>query len=116
MTTMVGKTKLQRRRVVSGEAPIAFAGQYSQGQQAVMAVIFRVVKRSGHCRLSLERIGKIAGVSVSTVQITLRTAKANGHLKIDRPHPRGKVSISMDLGWIDAAEQLAWLSFEADDA
>lgn len=88
---------------MSGEAPIAFAGHYSQGQQAVMAVIFRVVKRSGQCRLSLERIGKIAGVSVSTVQITLRTAKANGHLKIDRPHPRGKVSISMDLGWIDAA-------------
>lgn len=113
---MIGKTKLQRRRVVSGEAPLAFAGHYSQGQRAVMAVIFRVVKRSGQCKLSLERIGKIAGVSITTVQITLRTAKANGHLKVDRPHPRGKVSISMDLDWIDTLDEQAWASFEADNA
>lgn len=114
--TLVGKTKLQRRRVVSGEAPLAFAGHYPQGQRAAMAVIFRVVKRTGQCTLSLKRIGKIAGVSISTVQNTLRSASAKGHLKVSRPHERGKVCISMDLDLIDALDQQAWASFEADNA
>jgi hypothetical protein len=112
MAGLLGLSKLQRRRVVSGDLPMALAGYYSQGQAAVMAVIYRVVRRSGHCGLTIERMAKLAGVGCSTVQNTLRAATANGHAHVERQHPRGKVRITMDLNWIDELEHLAWSDFE----
>lgn len=102
MAKTLGMSKLERRRVMSGGIPMELAPYYTEGQAAVMALICRVVRRSGRCDLTIERIAKLAGVGCSTVQHTMRAATANEHIQIERQHERGKVHITMsrngDLG------------------
>lgn len=84
MTTQLGMSKLHRKRLVSCKLPPGVRSYYTEGQAAVLAVVARVVVRSGECTLSYDRIALLAGVCVSTVRNAVSSAAALGHITVAR--------------------------------
>lgn len=73
----------RRRWAASGRLPPALAARFTLAETAVLAVVSSEVVRRGDCRLCLDHIAALAGVSRSTVKNALRQARTLGLLTIE---------------------------------
>jgi hypothetical protein len=81
----VSSTSLERRRrwAASGRLPPAIAARFSLAEQAALALIAAESARKGDCRLAIEHLAAVAGVSRSTVKNALREARKLGLLTVE---------------------------------
>lgn len=73
----------RRRWAASGRLPPGLACQFTQGEVAVMSVVARQVVKTGDCRLPLDHIAAIAGVSRSTVRNAMKQARLVGAVTVE---------------------------------
>lgn len=73
----------RRRWAASGRLPPALAARFTLAEAAVLAVVSSEVVRRGDCRLCLDHLAALAGVSRSTVKNALRQARTLGLLTIE---------------------------------
>lgn len=73
----------RRRWAASGRVPPQIACQFTQGEQAVLAVLAYQVAKGGDCRLALDHIAAIAGVSRTTVRNAMRHARLAGLITVE---------------------------------
>lgn len=78
-------TSMERRRrwVASGWLPPALAARFTMAEAAVLAVIAAEVVKRGDCRLCLEHIAAVAGVSRTTAKTAIRQARALGFITVE---------------------------------
>ncbi|TXM66915.1 helix-turn-helix domain-containing protein [Methylobacterium sp. WL12] len=65
----------RRRWAASGRLPPGIAARFTLAEQAVLAVIAVEVAKRGDCRLALDHVAALAGVSRATVRNAIRQAK-----------------------------------------
>jgi hypothetical protein len=76
---------------MGGVVPSKIAAHFTQGENAVLAVIGRQCQRGGACTLPLDAIAALAGVCRTTAQNALRAARLRGLLQVkERRIPRRK--------------------------
>src|SRR5208337_5208440 len=68
----------RRRQAMSGAVPATIAANFTQGENAALAVIARQCQRAGVCILPIDAIAALAGVSRTTVQNAQRQARVLG--------------------------------------
>ncbi|GJD37556.1 MULTISPECIES: helix-turn-helix domain-containing protein [Methylobacterium] len=73
----------RRRWAASGRLPPALAARFTLAEAAVLAVVSSEVVKRGDCRLCLDHIAALAGVSRSTVKNALRQARTLGLLTVE---------------------------------
>lgn len=79
-----GESMIRRRRwAASGRLPPQIACQFTQGEVAVLAVLAYQVATGGDCRLALDHIAAIAGVSRTTVRNAMRHARLAGLITVE---------------------------------
>jgi biotin operon repressor len=93
--------------------PPAVRARYTEAERAALSVIADQCKRKGFCGLCLDEIGRLAGVSRTSVQNAIRKARSKGleHISVrERPQERGKsltniikIVCASWLGWIARA-------------
>lgn len=103
----------RRRRAVGGpsELPERIRENYTQGEQAVLAVVVREVMRKGSCDLCLDKIAALAGVGRTTAQNALRKARSGerAHVTVEeRPRP-GRKNLTNVIRII-SKEWVEWLA------
>lgn len=103
----------RRRWAASGAMPPQIAAQFTQAEQAALAVIAREVQRRGGCELPIDRIAAVAGVSRSSVQNGLRLARSLGLLSVTERRRRGQKSDTNRVA-ILSPEWRAWLRLRGD--
>jgi hypothetical protein len=84
---------IRRRRAaaMSGAVSARIAAAFTLGETAVLSVIAREVRRSGDCRLCIDAIAALAGVSRRLAQNAIRQAERLGLLTVHaRPRPGQK--------------------------
>ncbi|WP_407529594.1 transcriptional regulator [Methylobacterium oryzisoli] len=76
---------LERRRrwAASGRLPPQLAARFTLAEAAVLAVVASEVARRGDCRLTIEHIAALAGVSRSTVKNAVRQARLLGLVTVE---------------------------------
>lgn len=91
--------KLSKQRVwgSEGNSPEHWWEHYSQGQRAVINVIYDQIQSRGRCTLSHAHVMEVAGVGKWTIQAAIRTAVRLGHLQ-KVPRPEGGLSNEIILG------------------
>lgn len=65
----------RRRWAASGRLPPGLAARFTLAEAAVLAVVSCEVARRGDCRLHIDHIAAVAGVSRSTVKNAIRQAR-----------------------------------------
>ncbi|MCJ2111566.1 helix-turn-helix domain-containing protein [Methylobacterium sp. E-025] len=65
----------RRRWAASGRLPPGIAARFTLAEQAALAVVAVEVSKRGDCRLALDHIAALAGVSRATVRNAIRQAK-----------------------------------------
>jgi hypothetical protein len=75
---------VERRRSLASQGwfPPAIAARFTVGEQAALAVIAQEVARHGACRLFIEKVAALAGVTRSTVKRAQKEAHALGMIGI----------------------------------
>ncbi|MCJ2012655.1 helix-turn-helix domain-containing protein [Methylobacterium sp. J-076] len=81
----VSGASLERRRrwAASGRLPPAIATRFSLAEQAALALIAAETTRKGDCRLAIEHLAAVAGVSRSSVKNAIREARKLGLLTVE---------------------------------
>lgn len=81
----VSSASLQRRRrwAASGRLPPALAARFTLAEQAALSLVAAETARRGDCRLAIEHMAALAGVSRSTVKSALREARKLGLLTVE---------------------------------
>ena len=76
---------LERRRrwAASGRLPPAIATRFTPGEQAALSLVAAETARRGDCRLAIEHVASVTGVSRSTVKAAIREAKKLGLLTVE---------------------------------
>jgi site-specific recombinase XerC len=59
-------------------------GKFTEGERAVLKIISGEVERHGACTLTKDAIADLSSVSYPVVKVALRTAKAEGLIKVER--------------------------------
>jgi hypothetical protein len=101
---------LERRRrwAASGRLPPGLAARFTLAEQAVLAFIAAETVRRKDCRLAIENLAAVAGVSRSTVKNAIREAKRLGLLTVEERVISGNRNDTNILR-IVSPEWLAWL-------
>ncbi|MFK5600549.1 helix-turn-helix domain-containing protein [Methylobacterium sp. HMF5984] len=73
----------RRRWAASGRLPPGLATRFTLAEQAVLAVVAGEVAKRGDCRLALDHIAALAGVSRATVRNAIRQAKVLGLVTVE---------------------------------
>ena len=73
----------RRRWAASGRLPPSLACQFTQGEVAVLSVVSSQVAKTGDCRLTLDHIAAMAGVSRSTVRNAMKHARLVGAVTVE---------------------------------
>ncbi|WP_137131524.1 hypothetical protein [Rhizobium sp. FY34] len=106
---------IERRRkwAGGGSMPPDVRAGYSEAERAALAVIADACRRKGFCDLCLDEIGRIAGVSRTSVQNAIRKARSRERSQIsvrERPQQGGKsltnvikIVCASWIGWIKRA-------------
>lgn len=68
----------RRRWAASGWLPPAIAARFTLAETAALATVAAEIERRGDCRLSMDHLAGLAGVSRSTVKAAIREAKKLG--------------------------------------
>jgi hypothetical protein len=87
-------------------------GKFTDSQLAVLKIISGEVVRRGACMLTKDAIADLSSVSSSVVKIALRTAKAEGLIKVEQGsrHKQGGRYNNITV----SAEWRAWLDRYGD--
>lgn len=110
------RRKKRRTLGTSGVLPHEMRGDYTEGEQAVLAVIAREIgRRGGYCALFISQIMERSGARRRLVQYTLKKAKRLGHLVVMERPQRGRKHLSNVVkplsrawrDWISAGRRLA---------
>lgn len=101
---------LERRRrwAASGRLPPGLAAQFTLAEQAVLALIATETVRRKDCRLAIENLAAVAGVSRTTVKNAIRQARMLGLLTVEERAITGFRNDTNILR-IVSPEWLAWL-------
>jgi hypothetical protein len=101
---------IERRRALAATQtmPPNTACKYTTGEQAVLAHVAREFCRHGYCRDFIEQIAAQAGVCDRLVQLAIRKAERNGHLRIQERRVSAFRN-NTNILTIISPEWLAWL-------
>lgn len=101
---------LERRRrwAASGRLPPTLAARFTLAEQAVLALIAAETARWGDCRLAIEHLASLAGVSRSTVKSAIREARKLGLLTVEERRLTGFRN-DTNVVRIVSPEWTAWL-------
>lgn len=101
---------MQRRRrwAAAGRLPPQIACQFTVAEQAVLAVVTAEAVKSGDCRLAIDHIAAVAGVSRSTVKAALRQARTLGLLTVEERRQSAWRNLP-NVVKIVSREWLAWM-------
>ena len=101
---------LERRRrwAAAGRLPPGLAARFTTAEQAVLALIAAETVRRKDCRLAIENLAAVAGVSRSTVKNAIREARTLGLLTVEERAITGFRNDTNILR-IVSLEWLAWL-------
>lgn len=98
----------RRRWAASGRLPPALAARFTLAEQAVLALVAAETCRRKDCRLAIEHMGALAGVSRSTVKNAIREAARLGLLTVEERQITGWRN-DTNVVRIVSAEWTAWL-------
>jgi len=73
----------RRRWAASGRLPPGLAARFTLAEQAVLALVAAEVARRGDCRLAIENLAALTGVSRSTVKNAIREARQLGLVTVE---------------------------------
>ncbi len=93
---------------MSGIVPARIAANFTQGENAALAVIARQCQRTGVCVLPIDAIAALAGVSRTTVKNALRQARVLGLVLVKERRVPGLPSLT-NVVRIVSKEWTAWL-------
>jgi hypothetical protein len=101
---------IERRRAVAAThaMPPNLACKYTTGEQAVLVVVAREFCRRGQCRDYVAKIAAQAGVCDRLVQLAMRKAERNGHIRIEERRVSAFRN-DTNILTIISPEWLAWL-------
>jgi hypothetical protein len=72
------------------------------GGLAVLKIISGEVVKHGSCTLTVDAIADVAGIDRSVVKVALRTAKAEGLIKVEQGHRYNTITVSATWkAWLD---------------
>jgi hypothetical protein len=82
--------RILRRRALAASVhiPPDLGAKFSEGELAVLKIICGEVVKHGACILTMDAIADLSTISRRAVVTTLRTAKAEGLIKVERPGGR----------------------------
>ena len=100
--------RVQRRRALA--ASLNFPadlretfGKFTDGERAVLKIISGEVVRHGVCMLTKDAIADLSSASITVVKIALRTAKAEGLIKVELGHRYNTITLSEKWKtWLDS--------------
>jgi hypothetical protein len=97
--------RVQRRRALAASlhTPPELGAKFTDGGRAVLKIVCSEAVRRGACTLKWDAIADLASVSSTVVIAALRTAKAEGLIKVERLGRRGNtITLSAKWkGWLD---------------
>jgi hypothetical protein len=100
--------RIQRRRNLAASLNIpagleeAFVKFSRPGGLAVLKIVSGEVVRHGACTLSKDAIADLAGTDRTAVKVALRTAKAEGLIKVERGSRYNTITVSAKWkAWLD---------------
>lgn len=101
---------LERRRrwAASGRLPPALAARFTLAEQAVLSLVAAETARRGDCRLAIEHLASVGGVSRSTVKNAIREARKLGLLTVEERKVTGFRNLP-NIVRIVSPEWTAWL-------
>jgi hypothetical protein len=77
-------------------------GKFTDGERAVLKIISGEVVRHGVCMLTKDAIADLSSASITVVKIALRTAKAEGLIKVKLGHRYNTITLSAKWkAWLD---------------
>lgn len=98
----------RRRWAASGRLPPALSARFTLAEQAVLSLIAAEVARRKDCRMAVEHMAAIAGVSRSTVKTALREAKRHGLITVEERKVSGWRN-DTNVVRVVSPEWVAWL-------
>ena len=98
----------RRRWAASGRLPPGLAARFTLAEQAVLAVVAAEVAKRGDCRLALDHIAAVAGVSRATVRNAIRQAKTLALVTVEERR-LARFRNDTNLVCIVSREWVAWL-------
>ncbi|CAO4138186.1 helix-turn-helix domain-containing protein [Methylorubrum extorquens] len=98
----------RRRWAASGRMPPAIAARFTLAEQSVLSLVAAETCRRKDCRLTVEHMAALAGVSRSTVKNAIREAAKLGLLTVEERPVTGWRNLSNVLR-IVSPEWLSWL-------
>ncbi|MCJ2009878.1 helix-turn-helix domain-containing protein [Methylobacterium sp. J-092] len=98
----------RRRWAASGRLPPAIAAQFTLAEQAVLAVITVEVMKRRDCRLALDHLAALAGVSRATVRNAIRQAMVLGFVTVEERR-LARFRNDTNIVCIVSREWTAWL-------
>lgn len=98
----------RRRWAASGRLPPAIAARFTLAEHAVLACVAAETARRGDCRLAIEHMAAVAGVSRSTVRNAIREARRLGLLTVEERRVAGRRSRT-NIVRVVSPEWVAWL-------
>lgn len=104
----VASLERRRRLAAAGRLPPALAARFTLAEQAVLALVATEFGKRGDCRLAIEALAAIAGVSRSTVKTAIREAARLGLLTVEERRITGFRN-DTNVVRIVAPEWLSWL-------
>ena len=98
----------RRRWAASGRLPPGIAARFTLAEQSVLALVAAEVARRKDCRLSIENMAALTGVSRSTVKNAIREARRLGLVTVEERQLTGFRNDTNVLRII-SPEWLAWI-------
>ena len=98
----------RRRWAASGRLPPGLAARFTLAEQAVLALVAAEVARRGDCRLAIDNLAAVTGVSRSTVKNAIREAVRLELLTVEERQVTGWRN-DTNVVRIVGREWLAWL-------
>ena len=105
----------RRRWAASGRLPPALAARFTLAEQAVLAMVAAETARRGDCRLAIEHVAALCGVSRSTVKNAIREAQVLGLLAVKERRVTGFRNLP-NVVRIVSPEWIGWLRLARKDA
>lgn len=101
-------TARRRRWAASGWLPPTLATRFTAAELAALAVVAAEVAQRGDCRMPIERIAAVGGVSRTTVKNAIRQARLLGFLTVEE---RRRTAFRSDTNVIriTGPEWISWL-------
>ena len=105
----------RRRWAASGRLPPGLAARFTLAEQAVLALVAAEVAKRGDCRLAIENLAGLTGVSRSTVKNAIREARRLGLVSVEERQLTGFRN-DTNVVRVVSREWQAWLRLARQEA